>query len=92
MTISEAAEDFAKIYYKENTKEYHIAKECFFIALNTAKNNLNIDNLGIALRMIGMNATNHELDKIIDIAEIVMEYGDQVNIEQIVNIQKEWEL
>ena len=91
MTISQAADYFAKTYYQENTKEYAIIKKAFIVALETVKINLNIDNLGIALRMIGMDATNEELDKIIDISELVMTYGDQLNIEQIVNIQKEWE-
>lgn len=49
-----------------------------------------VKNLGIALRMIGVELDNSLIDKIIDLVELIENKGDGVSIKDTTKLQEEW--
>lgn len=49
-----------------------------------------IDNLDIALRMVGINLDRYLIDKIIDLVELIENKGDNTSIKDVVALQEEW--
>ena len=47
-------------------------------------------NLGIALRMVGIQLDVHIIDKVIDLVELIENKGDDVTIKDIVSLQQTW--
>jgi hypothetical protein len=48
-------------------------------------------NLGLALRMCGIQFNIELIDKIIDLVELIEEKGDKTTIKDICSLQAEWE-
>ena len=51
-----------------------------------------VTNLGMALRMCDIEINPAILDKVIDVVELIEDKGDQVTIEDICILQRNWRL
>jgi len=49
-----------------------------------------IQNLGVALRMVGITFDDNTIDQIIDLVELIETKGDDVSIRDIGKLQNEW--
>lgn len=90
MKTEQAAEDFlqSKKWTKGDPSEW--VQRTFTAGVEHAKNNLTTKVLDAALRMAGIHIHRDLLDKVIDVAEIVIDNGGDTCIEDIENLKLEW--
>lgn len=91
MTTEQAAEDFlqSKKWTEGDPSEW--VQRTFTAGVEFAKNNLKTKVLESALRMAGITHVHRDLlDKIIDVAEIVIDNGGDTCIEDIENLKLKW--
>ena len=90
MKTEQAAEDFlrSKKWTEGDPSEW--VQKTFIAWVEHAKNNLTTKELDAALRMVGIHIHRDLLDKIIDVAEIVIDNGGETTIKDIENLKLEW--
>lgn len=89
-TIEQAAEDFlqSKKWTEGDPSEW--VQRTFIAGVEHAKNNLTTKVLESAFRMAGIEIHRDLLDKIIDVAEIVIDNCGDTCIDDIENLKLEW--
>jgi len=49
-----------------------------------------VQNLDVALRMVGIDLNNNLIDKIIDLVELIEEKGDNTTMKDVFKLQEDW--
>ena len=90
MTTEQAAEDFlqSKKWTEGDPSEW--VQRTFIAGVEHAKNNLTTKVLDVALRMAGIHIHRDLLDKIIDVAEIVIDNGGDTCVDDIEELKLKW--
>lgn len=90
MKTKQAAEEFLQSKkWTEGDPEKWVQRT-FIAGVEHAKNNLTTKELDAALRAAGIHIHRDLLDKIIDVAEIIIDNGGGTTIKDIENLILEW--